>query len=553
MFERDDLEFRTITTLLHLLSTRDRITVDNFEVSRGHRPSLKLLTALSSLLVRNNEVVAVMAKRSVRGTTLLVGVAAETPTVTLFRDYGLTSSSGSSGIPAPSTSSTQNYITRDACGDGPVGTVQLLKTPTVEVGADVFEFMVQNWLVTVCAHDHVPLTLFSRSRHSSFEHHVQSFAYLLNEALANPDNFGARIALEIYSLFQSAPKLDRRIRNSPRLAELVDLEPVFNNPDVPSPEDLHKVRAILATNENGRKLHTALYKFLEHPAVDSRLWLPEFHKFFKWFVKIIVADVKQLKQLGLSRNAPDTLRESFIDHVFNNLAMLQFFSWDSSFFKSYIHEAFSTSIIIPEVVAEELPSELQQAVPQGTRQENTVEDSETQDENDMGLDISTEFETGNEQASVTTTSEGIDPCLLELRIISSNIQNLDRLLSRAPRSHFRFQVVQYAPSGMLMKPWREVIKELFPQPTLARGVLQALEDMPGKQFKYFRSNGPVLKFAGQAHCEAVLGCLFSITKRDEDSSWVILILDYSILWLTVIYLTPDRDSKCRPPRYPRLL
>lgn len=50
----------------------------------------------------------------------------------------------------------------------------------------------------------------------------------------------------------------------------------------------------------------------------------------------------------------------------------------------------------------------------------------------MGLAISTEFETGDERASEAKTSESIDPFILELLLISSNIQHLDMLLSQAP-------------------------------------------------------------------------------------------------------------------------
>lgn len=40
----------------------------------------------------------------------------------------------------------------------------------------------------------------------------------------------------------------------------------------------------------------------------------------------------------------------------------------------------------------------------------------------MALDISTEFETGEESVN---TSDHIHSCILELRLVSSNIQNLD--------------------------------------------------------------------------------------------------------------------------------
>lgn len=149
MFEKDDLEFRTITTLLNILGTRERITLDNFQVSSDQRPRLKLLAALSSLLVRDHEIVAVMPKRSGRGSTLFVGAAAETPSEAAFRDDEPTPSLESSASSASSTSSHHNYITRNPRYKDPVGPVELLKNPTVEVGADIFEFIEQNWSVTL--------------------------------------------------------------------------------------------------------------------------------------------------------------------------------------------------------------------------------------------------------------------------------------------------------------------------------------------------------------------------------------------------------------------
>lgn len=55
-------------------------------------------------------------------------------------------------------------------------------------------------------------------------------------------------------------------------------------------------------------------------------------------------------------------------------------------------------------------------------QKSEKEPQKEQEEDDMGLDISTEFETGEEQLSITTRNN-THPCILELRLISSNIQN----------------------------------------------------------------------------------------------------------------------------------
>lgn len=72
-FVQDDLEFRTITTILSALECHDKITLRNFEVVPKLKPYLKILSALSSLLVRDHETIAILPKHSQRGITLLIG------------------------------------------------------------------------------------------------------------------------------------------------------------------------------------------------------------------------------------------------------------------------------------------------------------------------------------------------------------------------------------------------------------------------------------------------------------------------------------------------
>lgn len=145
LFEQDDLEFRTITTLLHTLGSRERITVENFQLSHQQRPRLKLLSALSSLLVRDHEILAVMPKRSARGMTLFVGSEGAEAAHPDIRDDESTSSWSSS-------SSHENFITRNPRYSDPAGPVELLDSPSVEVGSDIFGFIVRNWFgdISVC-------------------------------------------------------------------------------------------------------------------------------------------------------------------------------------------------------------------------------------------------------------------------------------------------------------------------------------------------------------------------------------------------------------------
>lgn len=72
-FRKDDLEFRTITTLLYLLDTHDEQSPDITPISRRMDRHLKLLASVSAMLVMNHEVIAIMPKRSAAGLTLFIG------------------------------------------------------------------------------------------------------------------------------------------------------------------------------------------------------------------------------------------------------------------------------------------------------------------------------------------------------------------------------------------------------------------------------------------------------------------------------------------------
>lgn len=139
LFEKHDLEFRTITSLLHKLNLHDKITLDSFRVSQKQRPYLKLLAALSSLLVCEHEVLAIMPKRSAHGTTLFVVSGADEQ----CRRYICSATSGASTW--PSSSSHENIIPRNPRLDDPVHPVELLVSRSVHIQSDVLGFILRNW------------------------------------------------------------------------------------------------------------------------------------------------------------------------------------------------------------------------------------------------------------------------------------------------------------------------------------------------------------------------------------------------------------------------
>lgn len=71
-FRQDDLEFRTITTLLQLLDTHDEQGPDITPGSHRVDKHLKLLASVSAMLVMNHEIIAIVPKRSAAGLTLFI-------------------------------------------------------------------------------------------------------------------------------------------------------------------------------------------------------------------------------------------------------------------------------------------------------------------------------------------------------------------------------------------------------------------------------------------------------------------------------------------------
>lgn len=150
---------------------------------------------------------------------------------------------------------------------------------------------------------------------------------------------------------------------------------------------------------------------------------------------------------------------------------------------------------------------------EGKRPESNADQMMTEHED--WQDIFTEFET-SEEYQLSTTHQTVHPCIRELHLITSNIQHLETLLKHAPKTHYRLKLIQYAHSTQSLKPWRELIHELFPNADREAQVLRGL----GEKSKYFRPGGSSLTFTGHAHCESVLTCLYSLLKHNEDISWV---------------------------------
>lgn len=63
---------------------------------------------------------------------------------------------------------------------------------------------------------------------------------------------------------------------------------------------------------------------------------------------------------------------------------------------------------------------------------------------------------------------------------------------------------------------------MFPNESCEKAVVEVLLKEPGRNFNILRHPEPGLLFQRLAHSEVVLACLHSLSKRNEDISWVCL-------------------------------
>ncbi|KAL0630892.1 hypothetical protein Q9L58_010256 [Maublancomyces gigas] len=487
-FRKDDLEFRTITTVLNFLESSGRFTSENLVVPQQHRRHLKLVVALSSLLAREHDIVAILTKRNEFGTTFVLGSnsreAADATALNIPGDQS-TSSTSSCNLIMSDPSQYASVTSKPSSTSLKDPQQRLLGSPDIDIVSDVFG-------------------------DQSFESHVYAFERLFNGALSNPHDGKAVLALDIYSFFHALPKIQRHF----------------------APGNQVNIAGILISNFNGTILHSGLDSFLSEPPTDSRRWLPVFHQFFIWFLEILRQQIEELGNLHGSKKkhmpAPSVLPECLINQAFNNLELMRFFAWESEFLTLYIAAALPSMIpnatmLATDGASTETPTQSLQSelMPDITRTDCENEDPWSPDGKDewWGLDILTEFETGEEHWSAISPTPGMHPFIQELRLISLNNEDLNVLHQSAPKSWFRFEVIQYSPADSSLKPWRELIHELFPKQSRAKKVVKALLNQQGPKFNTLRQAEPGLRFAGQSHYKAVLAGLCSLSKSNKDISW----------------------------------
>lgn len=360
-------------------------------------------------------------------------------------------------------------------------------------------------------------------RNQSFEQHVQAFADLLNTAFKTPGP-KATNALKRYSTIESACKIHRRFTKSLVLGELqvIDVDHhVTQTLGTLSNAERDKITVALYRDNAGQQLHGNLSDFLTNPA--GQIEPPNFvlwHQYFTCLIFQLSNEIEELSTFRAQDDPPDKSPVQLIRRAILHLDILEYLAWESPFFAEYIGP-FRPSRKSPEPTS---GSGIRPTSPIRTEPE---EDDES---DDTGGDIWTEFETGEDRQTDANSQPPpvLHPWILELRLITSNVHQLKYLLGRLPLPKplsFSFKVLHYGRSGPALKPWRELIHELFPNDDEEKEVLRNLENLAdnrNRKYKIFHSQGPELVFRGQSHCEAVLGCLYTLARKEhgEDISWV---------------------------------
>lgn len=282
-----------------------------------------------------------------------------------------------------------------------------------------------------------------------------------------------------------------------------------------------KIAVALYRDKEGQQLHGTLYDYLTNPAGQiEQLSFILCHQFFTWLLTQLWNELGELSKLRGKDQPPDVFPVQVIRGAILHLDILEYLAWESHFFAGYI------ATVCPNRMSEEAISGT------GVRPISPISTELEQDdeEEDTGSEIWTEFETGEDrQTDANSQPPPVrHPWILELRLITSNVHQLKYLLGRLPLPKpvsFSFKVIRYGRAGQDLKPWRELLHDLFPNEVEEKEILRNLERFSGNRnpsYKIFRPNGTGVVFRGEAHCEAVLGCLYTLARNERaaDISWV---------------------------------
>lgn len=303
--------------------------------------------------------------------------------------------------------------------------------------------------------------------------------------------------------------------------------------------DKEHVRGLFTDDDDLSDLFPLLGQFLDSNdlgvANDPGPFLRELQGFFVVLLCDAKRKVDTLQDLRKAQKPPsvDTLAIA-VERAHSVVADLHHFVWSSEFFKWYIsiYQRQAISIRYNELTTHDHPvtdygrdipeEELSPDIlPPGNEE---ADDEDLDDEADIG-DLAPAFQTLDDiHQSLHPLDGPAHKTYTWLRLVTSTFHHTLRFKRTTPGAPMKldFQVIKYPMSDKMMKPWKDTVAELAGDPETEKQMLAALRSKAdgNRKFTPFRPGGPNLKFNGRAHCEAVLGCLHSLAKRNHDISWV---------------------------------
>jgi len=464
-FARDDLELRAVTTLLAGLKAvdcpeRKTDAEPHDSMSSLQRFQLRHLTAISSLLARDGEVVVCTPKLTGHGLEVFITTTVSAQVQT----------SASDNTPAYSKPN-----------------IKLISENAIEIKGsdDVCKFIIDNWIL-------------------GFERHAQVVAKLVNDCIeVGAKSSDAWKKLSRYCVAQSSPKLakcfaSRYLTIFINALHESSCEPgsALVIPDMSS-NDCGYLKAMM------RKLH--LFNAPEYLklAEASRTiqgnscqitpeMLPEICRLFRHLMNELC---KTSHKVAAMRDAPsEPLASSFakmVSKLWHLLRYLEYLVTYSNFFRWFITEHLERSI-------------------QRTSADDKPEVGELDKEKDNQENLPRFRENVN-----FAVSEPAWEVLRWLRLITSNIHSActfykSQFLRMATgRNHkIKFKLLQLAPPSAHIMDWKDVVTDLF---STDDGRERVVEHLSGKNFT------TDWKFVGSLHCAAVLRCLSTMASREVNS------------------------------------
>lgn len=388
-----------------------------------------------------------------------------------------------------------------------------------------------------------------RTRRQSFEAHAQVIARLISACYSGGKKEWLQLAY--YSLFQSSSKATRRFNTDIFFELLTTLPPadLIALDDFPGLTEMDKahLQGLFADDRSLAGRFPLLGQFAKSDGLRVPADLgPFLREFYEYFVLLLSKSKQQVENLALHRGGGDTppsartlrVQVRQADYVIGDL---HYFVWSSDFFAWYISQCQCMAISFRYIELSKRPNptpKLEREVGVDERDDcedeampnrSTIEAGQVEDdEGEMG-DFPTEFETNKVLIKSLHPQHGpAYKCFNWLRLITSNIHHAARLKRKSPdiAMKLNFQVIKYPMSDRIMKPWEETIAEIAGDEGLEKKMIGALRAKAdgNKKFRPFLPNGPGLKFLGRAHCEAVLACLHSLAKRNQNINWVRFLL-----------------------------